>query len=174
MRITEKEIFKYIFYGQSIPADIVEEIEGSGKYQDMLNFYTELKSQFNKIIPDETKKKLANRIKEYKPDNTVLLIPVNFREDLKSVKLIKYAAATQSDNILSAITFVDENNHYIIRLNKVEEKYKLYVFSTLSEGMRNFKIRFYPSNEIIGLKDNNNPVSISLNQIPEKIEILLN
>lgn len=174
MAITEKEIFNYVFFREALGMIKIIEIENNNKIQDELKYYIDLKEELSLGISDNVKNKLAAKIPVYSNNDVVTLHPLILPDESKSIKLLKYAAATGSNTNEPVITFANENKEYFIRLHKTEDKYKIFVFSTHKDDIEQLELTFYPSREKVSINKDQNPFSISLSQIPDKIDIRLN
>ena len=174
MSITEKDIFNYVFFKGTLNNAKIADIEKNENVQKQIVFYKELKEYLSQDIPDNTKKKLTAKIPAYNLADVITLLPQELPETSKRVTLLKYAAASKIDSPSSVLTYINEEKNYLIRLHKEENKYRIFVFSTLQDKLKNLQLTFSPSGETISLKDNRNPFLISLSQMPDKIEVRLN
>ena len=174
MPVTERDIFDYVFFKETLKAEKITEIEENTNIQSQIVFYKELKEYLSLDISDDTKRKIAEKIPAYIMENVFTLFPQELRDTSKRIRLIKYAAASDVDTKTSVLTYINEEKKYLIRLHKEENKYKIFVFSTLQDKLKNLQLTFSPSGETISLKDNQSPFLISLSQMPDKIEVRLN
>ena len=174
MTITEKDIFNYVFFKDTLDKEKITEIEEDNKMLSQIDFYKELKKNLLQDISNDTKKKLNAKIQAYNLADVITLFPQELPDTSKRIKLLKYAAASEMENASSVLTYINEDKNYLVRLHKDENKYKIFVFSTLQDKLKNLQLTFSPSGEIISLKDNQSPFLISLSQIPDKIEVKLN
>ena len=174
MPLTEKDIFKYVFFRETLENAKVQEIEGDTSLQNEIQYYADLKEQLSTEISDSAKKRLDEMIQAYNLDTIISLQPIKVQPEAKSIKLLKYAAATEENETGPVITFANENKDYLIRLHKMDEKYKIFLFSTIQDKLEHIELTFFPSKEIISIKDNQNPFTISLSQFPDKIDMKLN
>ena len=78
------------------------------------------------------------------------------------------------DRSSSVLTYINDEKNFLVRLHKDKNKYKIFVFSTIQEKLKNLHLTFSPAEETISLKDNQSPFLISLSQMPDKIEIRFN
>ena len=173
MSVTERDIFNYVFFKGTLESEKITVIEENANIQSQLLFYKELKEYLIRDISDNTKKKLAEKIPSYTLENVITLLPQILADTSKKISLIKYAAASEIDSKASVLAYINEDKNYLIRLHKEENKYKIFVFSTVKDNLKNMQLTFSPSGDTISLKDNLTPFLISLSQIPDKIELRL-
>ena len=174
MAITEKDIFNYVFFKETLDSAKVTDIQENKSIHKQLLFYKELKEYLSQDISNNTKRKLAGKIPSYTLENVITLFPQELPDNSRRIKLLKYAAASSMDRTASVLTYINEDKNYLVRLHKEENKYKIFIFSTLQKELKNLQLTFSPSGETISLKDNQDPFLISLSQMPDKIEVRLN
>jgi len=174
MHVTEKNIFDYVFFKDTLASEKITEIEENTNFENQLEFYKKLKENLSQGISNNTRKKLASKIPAYNFAKIISLFPQVLPDTSKKINLLKYAAASEVDTKASVLTYINEDKNYLVRLHKEENKYKIFVFSTLQEILKNLQLTFSPSGETISLKDNQSPFLISLSQMPDKIEVRLN
>lgn len=174
MKITEKEIFCYVFFKDTLSRESILEIENNESLVAELEYYFDLKEQLGKKIQVQTKVRLADKIPIYSYNNIIVLEPSISWEVSKSIHMVRYAAATEAKKDSSAVTFTNEEKSYFVRLHKNKDTYKVFVFSTLQDKLENIRLTFYPSNENVLIKDVENPFQISLSKFPDKIDMKLN
>lgn len=174
MRITEKEIFKYVFFRDTLSNECILEIEQNGHFESELEYYFGLKVQLENNISYNTKIRLAEKIPVYSLNDIIVLKPLALKEEVKSISLLRYAAASKSDKEMPVVTFANESQDYFVRVHKTDNKFRVFIFSTLQEKLENVRLTFFPSQENITIKDIENPFQVSLSKFPDRIEMKLN
>ena len=174
MTITEKDIFNYVFSRETLNRQKIAEIEKNDNAKEQVEFYIELREQLSSELSPDLMKKLAEKIPAYKNEDAITLRPINIPETREKIPLLKYAAASGEDKITGVTTFLNEDKNYLIRLHKMTENYKIFVFSTIRQKLNNLELTFYPSGDKVTLKDNRESYFISISQMPDRIDMRLN
>ena len=71
--ITEQDLFYYVFFPESVPDKKKEMIETDNSYNDILEFYRQLKLNSEKKPDESLKRKIANKIPAYSLSNVIQL-----------------------------------------------------------------------------------------------------
>ena len=173
MSITEKDIFDFVFFKETLESNKMGEIMNSSDAKTKVEFYRELKQLLLNDLSADTKNKLAEKIPLYLKEDTITLRPVNIPERREKINLSRYAAASGEDKATNTTTFLSDDRNYLIRLHKVEGNYKIFVFSTLRKKLSNMELVFHPSEDKLSLKDNMDSFFITLSQMPDSIDMKL-
>src|SRR3990167_6271723 len=142
MNINERDMFNFVFYPENLSTEKVEHLKNSKIFDAEIDFYRSLKKSLEEELTDDVKQKLAEKIPLYVPMKIFVLYPV--KETLKKRKNdipILAADSTKEKPSVTAKTFIDEHNHYLIRLLNFKESSKIYVFSTTEETLKNYKVQ---------------------------------
>jgi hypothetical protein len=174
MGITEKDIIDFVFYREALDSQKIAEIENNDNFKEQLEFFAELKKQLSLELSTGLKKKLAEKIPAYRTENIIALHPVKVPGTGEKIHLLKYAAASGEEKGTNVITFLNEDKNFLIRLHKLVENYKIFVFSTTQQKLNNLELTFYPSGDKVSLKDNRESYFISISQMPDRIDMKLN
>lgn len=164
-KMTEKEIFDYVFFAKDVDESIEKNVE-------QIDFYKKLKNTIDEKLTPDIKSKLMEKIQIYKPVTRLLLIP--FEEPKpQSAPLVERLAA-DSDNSkeeISTRTFIDKDKNIIIRQVTKEGESNLFVFSVENQELKNFRLVIHPPKTEIECADNAAPFAVASDLQIEKIEI---
>lgn len=175
MNISERDIFDFVFYPENLSTEKVEHLKNSKVFDEEISFYRLLRNSMEEELSEDVKLKLAEKIPLYVPMKIFVLYPV--KETLKKRKNdipILAADSPKEKPAVAAKTFIDENNHYLIRLLNFKESSKIYVFSTTEESLKNYKVIVKPSGQTFEQIDNSLPIEISTPIEAENIELQFN
>lgn len=173
--ITEKDIFEFVFYPESITKGKQKFLESSADFREEIEFYSSIKYSLDVDLDFETKRKIASRISAYKPDNIIQLFPVTEHYKSKRSNGLVLAAASKEDKPkVSTKTFYDEEKTYIIKVINYEKSAKVFVFSTQYEIIRDFDLNILPQKFRYHLADNTAPLELDFNVEPESISLEFN
>lgn len=174
MKITEREIFRYVFFRNMLSNAHILEIENNARFEEGLAYYYNLKEQLKSDLSSKTKAKLADNIPVYSYSESITLKPLFVKDESENIHLLKYAAASNSGKESPVITFASDKQDYFVRMHKSDEKFKIFIFSTLQEKLENIRLTFFPTQEEIVIKDNENPSQVFLSKFPDRIDMKLN
>lgn len=175
MRINERDIFDYVFYPDNLSNEKVEYLKTSKIFDEEIEFYLALKNELGKKLPDEIKLKIAEKIPIYNPIKYHVLYPADEPQKKRKNDYLILAAATPKETpSVTSKTFIDEANHYLIRLLNFRKSAKIYVFSTTEEVLKDYKIVLQPSGKVFHQADNVNPIETDEPVEAENIELQFN
>lgn len=172
MKVTEKDIFNFVFYPELVKEEIKAFLATIECSPDSIAFYKELKSELENSIPIDIKNKIADKIKSYLPINIIELHPLK-EPEIKKENGSRLAAAstTELKPKMTTKTFVDNEKEYLIKVLNYGETTKVFVFSTKDEIVKNFDIVIEPHNLKYHFEDNSEPLRIERSIEPEKIQL---
>lgn len=174
MKISEKEIFDYVFYPENLTKDKVEYLKNSRLFNEEINFYHSLKKAMDEELSYEVKQKLGEKIPIYILQKVIVLYPVKEPTKKSKIHLPVLAAASEKQKpAVSVKTFIDESNHYLIRLLNFKDSAKIYVFSTTEEVLKNYQVVIKPSGQTFEQDDNLKPIEFKSPLEAENIELHL-
>lgn len=175
MKITERELFDFVFFPENLPNDKVEYLKNFKEFDDEIKFYHSVKDSFDEELREDIKQKIAERIPIYIPAKIFFLFPVKKTVKEKNGDVTVLAAASPKEKpSVKAKTFIDESNHYLIRLLNFKDSSKIYVFSTTEEVLRNYKVKIKPSGQTFEQSDNSTAIEINSPIEAENIELQFN
>lgn len=175
MKISERDIFNFVFFPAILSIEKRKYLESIGIYNDEIRFYEELKKDLSDELSAEIKSKIAQRIPNYRFEKIFFLYPTyENNSKRKTDKSILAAASPINQTSITASSFVDEKNQFLIRILKSENKSKIYVFSTVDEVIKNFKIIIKPSGQVFEQQDNTHPICFDKQIEIENIELQFN
>jgi len=170
--ITENDIFNYVFFRYLLKQEKIHSIEQNSMYVENVEFYTNLKKRFIRDIPQEIKKRISDKIAQYRPINKVLLTLIK-EESVKKKKdfLVLAADSPKEEPRISSRTFVNEENGYLIKLINLRNSERIFVFSAFEKVLRNYKIILHPSGKSFFQSDNSIPLEIDYKIEVDNIEL---
>lgn len=172
MEINERDLFDFIFYQGNLSSEKVEYLKTSRIFDEELEFYRSLKKSLNEELSEEIKQMIAEKIHVYNPAKIHILYPVQEKMGKRFNHIAVLAAASTDEKpAVSAKTFIDEANHYLIRLLNFKNSSKIYVFSTSEEIIKNYKVIIQPSGKTFSQSDNSAPIEVDSTIEAENIEL---
>lgn len=185
MEITERDLFNYVFYKETLAEDKAEFLKRTDIYKDEIDFFNSLKNSLSEEISPELKKKIAQKIPAYRKDpdlsrdnlsTVIVLYPVveKTKRKKKSEGLVLAADSAEMKQLQASQTFSDEKKEYLIKLVSAESETKIFVFSTSESELKNLKLTLHPKEKEYFLKDNSNPLEVNENVIVESISLKVN
>ncbi len=173
--INEQELFEYVFSPQNLSAEKIREIEQGESMREAIEFYKNLKLNLSKKVDESLKIKLAEKISAYTLPKIFTLYPNHIKDIIKAHKSNILAADTLEDELkVSAKTYTDKENNYLIRTVSTGNVTKIYVFSFTQMIVKDFYIVLEPSKEKYHVMDNCQPFVIEKLIDTESITIEFN
>lgn len=173
--ITEQDVFNYIFYPNLVEEKKKILINSSQEYGYLLQFYRKIKTDSEKTISNEVKHNLSLRINLYKHSRFFRLKKID--EDPPKRRKSEYpllaAASEEDDQSVTAKSFLDPANKYLIRVIKIKDKIKIYSFSADEKEIRNFKLKIFPSGKEFPMEDNSRPLELNEDIEIEEVQLEL-
>lgn len=166
MKITEQDIFRFVFYKDSLDESKKLFLAESSLFNNAIEFYQKLKDSLTVEIPDNVKKMIAEKIPSYEFSNVIRLFRIDPEIKKKKQDVLVLAAASEKKEENRFSSFMDENKEYLVRLEESENRSRIFVFSTKSEQLKKFTLTILPSDKKISFEDNTQPIELS-----EKIKI---
>ena len=160
MNISERDIFNFVFYESLLSPEKIKFIDDSDGFNEVVNFYKNLKSAISQNISTEIKNKLREKIPAYRVSSYKLFPMPDISQKKKPSILTLAADSGKIKSNTTTTTFIDEEKQFLIKLLNFENSAKLFVFSTDDEVIRNFKIIIQPSNLVFEQADNSQPLQI--------------
>jgi len=130
IKVTEQDIFKYVFSPQSLSEEKREYLHGNEKYQSQISYYKSVKSAIDSETSSDLKKKIAAKIPAYTLANVFTLHQVKYSEEKeKSGKAIFAAKTKEESTKLKTYTFTDDEKKYLVRIISYEKSTRVYLLS---------------------------------------------
>lgn len=173
MKITERDIFNFVFYPDMVKNEIKRFLTTIEETTDAIIFYKELKYELHQPVSLSIKQKLAKKISAYKFSDIINLYPV---EELKKKRngLVLAAASEEEKPKIVTKTFYDADKTYIIKVINYISSSKIFVFSTQQEIIKDFEIIILPENKKYHCSDNSLPLELNTPIEAESIQIEFN
>jgi len=177
MEITERDLFNYVFYKNTLAEDKAEYLGSTDIYKDEIDFFNSLKNTLSVETNSEIKKKIAQKIPVYDFSNLtrqtgiIVLYPVieKSKKGKKDKGLVLATDSAELKTQQTSQTFYDEKKEYLIKLVYSESETKIFVFSTSESELKNLKLTLHPNEKEYFLKDNSNPLEVNENITAESI-----
>jgi hypothetical protein len=158
--IDEQDLFYYVFFPEIISNKKKEMIKTDKSFEEILEFYTQLKTN-SESSPDESlKRKIANKIPAYSLSNVTQLYALKDNVAPKQNGNRLAAGSTELKPKMTTKTFVDNDKEYLIKVLNYADITKVFVFSTKDEIVKNFDIIIEPHNLKYHFEDNSEPLKI--------------
>lgn len=175
MDITEKDLFNYVFYRDTLSEDKVKYLKNTDMYKDEIDFFSSLKNSISGELSAEVKNKLTEKIPEYKNDTfqVIVLYPVIEKSKRKKSDrgLVLAADSAELKQQQASQTFSDDKKEYLIKLISSESETKIFVFSTSEHELKNIRIKLHPNEKEYFLKDSSNPLEVNETVNAESISL---
>ncbi len=170
--ITEKDIFDFVFFPQNLSEEKRDRILKSSDFDDLIHYYSELKVNINEPITETVRKKLSEKINLYKVQKFFRLKVVEEPNSRKTNEFLVLAAASVPEKPkITTQTFIDEQNHFLVRVIKTQDNTRIFAFSTDDKELKNIKLKVLPSGKEFFMPDNSFPFEIKENLLIEEIQI---
>lgn len=172
IKIEERDIFNYVFYPDAVAQEKADFIKDNKEYKSIIELYNDIKNNLKKGITSEQKKIITSKISSYKYQRIITLYPVKDEIKKKPSEVPILAAASQEkEPRVKTQTFIDGEEGFVIRLVRVEEKAKIYVFPIKNEWKRKICLTLQPSNQKYHITDINTPLDLTNLETVEAISL---
>lgn len=172
--IEEQDLFTFIFSPQSVSLEKKDIIKADKSFEEILEFYRQLKSNSVISTDDELKKMIASKIPAYSLENVIHLYALTDAKLPKQNGKRLAAGSTELKPKMTTKTFVDNDKEYLIKVLHYGDNTKVFVFSTKDEVVKNFDIIIEPDNLRFHFEDNTEPLKIDKVIEAETIRLQLN
>lgn len=163
IRISEQDIFYYVFYPDQLIADKKEFINAhKEEFKEQIEFCNALK-EF-KFASDNTTETFSFNQKP------VELNLVELNAGVANNILTLAAASSELSKKIETKTFTDEKSQYLVRLVSTEEEKRLYVFSK-AKNFKSARLTLLPSNKSYTVDSLDSSILIDTIENVEKISI---
>ncbi len=171
MKITEKDIFKYVLFPNELdPVKNKYICENENLFSDRIEYYKYFTEIFNdNNLEGEIKKTVDKIISKL---SVVELFPMKNNKPNKS-NTLTLAAATKdvAKKMSESITYSDEDSKYLVRVIKNKNQNILYVFPKNDIEDQKLKITLIPSMSIFQIAGGIKQIEIPPQKVIEKILI---
>ena len=161
MKITEKDIFDFVFSPEKLDLLKKDEIKSNPAYSKRVKFYQNLKSSLNKgKLNGSTKKKLSDKIALYRPKLIFTLEKVDYLNNEGGISN-------------KEIRFMDKESMFLGVVVYSEDGFYLHIISLLADYEGKIIVKIMPSTEIFEFELEDPPLFIDNVEVVEKIIIEL-
>lgn len=154
MKITEKDLYKFIFSPEEISLEMTEYINThKNNFENELDFLLELKNKVDINLSDKLIKKIIEQIDNFqKIKEVVLNKEIN---PIKSENRFTLAAATPvKPPAFTSVTFRSVDNDYFAKVITTETSNRIFIFSSVKNSTGSTKVIIYPSGNSFEFEDN--------------------
>lgn len=146
MNITEKDLYKYVFYNSELPENKRDFISNNlDKFSDALDLLKEIESNLESDVSSVIMDRILGLIEAQNPRVEFVLKPLKVQNFQDHFMLAADSASVEFNNLTQ--TFVDSGNNFLIKVVSVENENKLYVFPREKSVNVDLSLTIYPSNE---------------------------
>ena len=152
IEITEEDIFNFALYQEELSAAKRKHIaDNYDVFKDRIELCLALK-----LVPgNDGIESLREKITAMTNKPIIELLPIECNND-EANNFALAAASPEVENIFPAVSFVDKNSLYLIRVVNVGDKSLMYIFA--SGDIAEMKLTMYPSQEKIVVDDFSVPI----------------
>ncbi|MCX6152347.1 MAG: hypothetical protein NTX22_17610 [Ignavibacteriales bacterium] len=166
MQISEKDIFDYVYYRETLPVNKLKYIdENYSLYTKEIEYYKSFHNSIDTEIKDGLSNKFFAEISESKP-KTITLYP-------KQIELAQgedqYHLAADSVNLIAKTgsqSFTNSESTILVKLLTKDNKTQIYVFSTTNKLIKNIKLTFSPPGKTFSMENNKTFI-----EVPEALTV---
>ena len=170
MNITEKDIFKFVFYKSELSQEkqnfISQNLE---KFSSSIKLLNEINSTSEIDVSPMTMKRITDLIERTQENKEIVLTPINFKNC--SDYLILAADSKSNEGNEKTQTFTDLENNYIAKIVTEDAETKLFLFANSNMANANISLTVYPSKQKYSLESNKSNCIVLAKQRIEKIVI---
>jgi len=170
MKITEQDIFNFVFYPEKLEADKFKFISSNrDKHQEIISFCESLQTANNANLEG-----VADSINKNINRKSTNIIQLNKVEP--KAKKDDYFIAADSPQLQPQIktdTFIDESKTYFAKAIYYEENIKIFLFENENNVLENIELSLLPSEKVYQLESNHAPIIIENRESIDSIKITL-
>lgn len=167
MKITEKDIFNFIFSPGELESDKYSYIEiNKNDFAEQIEYCIQLKNDADKsqIEPPEKLYSLTSLVKKKKVID-FMKIEKKTNRAAENYKLA--AASPELEDKVITDTYINQKEKFLIKVVSTNESNKIYLFNETGSEVNNFQFILSPSGRILSQETNNIPAVVNP---PDKIE----
>jgi hypothetical protein len=170
IRITEKDLFTFVFYSDNLSKEKRNLINSNlDKFINELDLLKDIKVGLKEPLPKSILERVHKKIENFENKNVYLL------EKIETVSNSEYLilAADSPEKITSpkTETYVDSNNKFMCKVISTNETNKIYIFSNLDDEDLEFDITIFPSKENYIVNKTDMPIVLSPKQIINQMKL---
>ena len=170
MNITEKDIYKFVFYKSELSQEKQNFISiNLDKFAASIELLNEIKLNTENEVSSVTIKKITDLIEQDQPNKEIILTPIDFKNCSDYLTLAADSKSYDGNNTTQ--TFTDNGNNYIAKIVKGDNETKLFLFANTSIENSEISFVIHPSNEKYSLENNKSNCIVLKKQNIEKIII---
>ncbi|MFZ1291391.1 MAG: hypothetical protein WAR79_14950 [Melioribacteraceae bacterium] len=164
-KITENDLFKFVFYPETLSKNKYDFINDNKQiFKNDLDFLQNLNVELQTQLSDSLVEKLNKRIAALNNVKTIVLKPDKNYNKLSKDEYCLAAASTNNNEQTNCKTFKDQDNFYLLKLIFGKTANKLYLFTKDVVENKKIEITFLPSNSKILIETNELPISFEENE----------
>lgn len=170
MDITEKDLYKFVFYNSELSVDKQNFIRDNlDKFSSSIELLSEMKSQLEMEVSPIIMGRIYDLIADQYPKEEFVLSPVNIENSHDYNILAADSTPIECNNLTQ--TFSDRGNNYLVKVVSEESQDKLFLFPKDRKINSVLSLTIYPSNEEYLLDKNSSSYLLLKKQKIDKIVI---
>ncbi|RJP74124.1 MAG: hypothetical protein C4539_00695 [Ignavibacteriales bacterium] len=166
MEISEKDIFDYVFYRETLQTDKLKYIdENYSLFTKEIEYYKSFHNSIDNEINEEMSNKFfaalsAGRTKVIELYPKQIELPQEDEQYRLAADSVYLTAKTGSQS------FSDSKSTVLVKLLTKDNKTQIYVFSTVDKQLKNIKLTISPSNKTFSMENNKTFI-----EVPEALSV---
>ena len=175
MNITEKDLFNYVFFPDSLSKQKCKQIvENKHKFSFEISFLAEYKENLKEKVSDKIIEKILSKLEAFNNRVGIVLEKTNNPRLFHSEQLVLAAESPILEQKLRTDTFEDKNSEYLVKIITDKQQNRIFIFNKDNSEMKNVKINIEPSGKSFVLESSFKPFIISPKQEINRISIYPN
>lgn len=160
MKITERDIFNYVFYPEVLEEDKKKYIETSDKLQSQVDFYSSIKSSMNQEVPERIKQKINEKIKAQNAKKRIMLSPINQLDAPQEVAIKLAAKSIEPDEYLKIVNYSDTEQQFLAKIQSYDQHTKIFIIPVDTKTISDISLTIYPQKISYHLESSNEALVI--------------
>ncbi len=173
--VTERDLFNYIYYPDTLSEEIFNFIkQNQVKFKKELDLLSATKKSQNENVPEEILEKIHLKINAIENRKIVKLFKEKSAVEKGEDYLVLAAESPTLERIIQTETFKDEDSHYLIKVISDKEFNKIFIFSQDNSELKDFTITLEPSGDSYNVETSSKPFIVRPRQNIERISLVTN
>jgi predicted transcriptional regulator with HTH domain len=169
--ITEKDIFDYVYYRDSLSPEKTKYMEDhQNLFSENIAYYKAYQNSMENKVDNEIERKFLSEISG-EDLNVLRLFPkqIELSEINKKLKLAADTVNLTANPFTQ--TFVDKNSLIMLRLVGQKGKTAIYIFSTEDKKLKNIKLELLPSRNAYQMENNQSYLEVDSELTAQEIRM---
>ncbi len=173
MKITEADIFSFIFYPDELESEKADYIErNKNEFKDQLENCRALKNdvESGETSTPEKLYSLTNLVNKRK---VIDFIRIEHKKETAPENYKLAAASPDLQNKAVTDTYINRKEKFLIKVISTQESNKIYLFNETGSEVNNYELILSPSGKILKQETNNIPAIISPAEKIDNIKLVM-